>query len=145
MYLSHRPLVILCQISIKATACTCERRKQLPKKGGHPHSETQVKRYSLHTGLHFPCQKKDRVSFPLSPEHLLREVPTCISTSFLIILPSAHLSAARASPKRINIRSCKEEKGGFLPLLKEGPADSGPGPCQNTSTLSLLTLPSPFP
>lgn len=40
----------------------------------------------------------------------LKELPTCMSTSCLIILPSAHLSTARASPRNMGTRSYRKAK-----------------------------------
>lgn len=43
-----------------------------------------------------------------------------MSTSCLIILPSAHLSTARASPRNVGTRSCrKAKKGTSHPLSQE--------------------------
>lgn len=80
-----------------------------------PNSEAQVRYYPLHTGSMISVRLRTGSPSPLSPSGVqvqLREVPTCISTSCLIILPSAHLSAARASPKSMGTRSCREAKGG---------------------------------
>lgn len=53
----------------------------------------------------------------------LKVAPTCMSTSCLIILPSAHLSAARASPRNVGTRSCRKGKGRHFP-----PSFPGKGP-----------------
>lgn len=43
-----------------------------------------------------------------------------MSTSCLIILPSAHLSTARASPRNVGTRSCRKAKEGTShPLSQE--------------------------
>lgn len=69
---------------------------------------------------------RDSVSSPPTPRNLsvdprhcpwqglcllqLKELLTCMSTSCLIILPSAHLSIARASPRNMGTRSCRKAK-----------------------------------
>lgn len=111
-----------------------------------PNSEAQVRYYPLHTGSMISVRLRTGSPSPLSPSGVqvqLREVPTCISTSCLIILPSAHLSAARASPKSMGTRSCREAKGGTPspPLLKEVLADTGIRTLAQTLTVPLAHPP----
>lgn len=76
---------------------------------------------TLGTTIHH--QNRNRLSSPPTPVYSvdltlwqglcllqLKEAPTCMSTSCLIILPSAHLSAARASPRNMDRRRCRKAK-----------------------------------
>lgn len=76
-----------------------------------------------------------------------KETLTCMSTSCLIILPSAHLSTARASPGTMTVRSYKKSREHFPSSPRKDPSfpqEANRGPSQDTFQVFLL-LPHLFP